>query len=133
MPLLSSRKHGEASGLVTSEEHTCSNDLLASVLDHVPRPSPSNCDLQLDTCELRAAMRSMKDRSGGPDDWKAGHFLRLPPQWWHLFTSLWNHCVEHGALPQSWRDAKVVLLFKKKGGTRPITLTQLAWRAGANA
>ena len=76
-------------------------------------------------------MSSMKDRSGGPDDWKAGHFLRLPPQWWHLFTSLWNHCIEQGALPQSWRDAKVVLLFKKKGGARPIALTQLAWRAGA--
>ena len=115
----------------TSEEHTCNNALLASVLDHVPRPSPSNCDLKLETCELRAAMSSMKDRSSGPDDWKASHLLRMPLQWWHLFTSLWNHCIEHGALPQSWHDAKVVLLFKKKGGTRPITLTQLAWRAGA--
>ena len=118
-------------GKWTSEGHTCNNALLASVLDHVPRPSPSNCDLKLETCELRAAMSSMMDRSGGPDDWKASHLLRMPLQWWHLFTSLWNHCIEHGALPQSWRDARVVLLFKKKGGTRPITLTQLAWRAGA--
>ena len=115
----------------TNQKPDCSNALLASVLEHVPRPPPATCDFNIEVEELRAAMSSMKDRSGGPDDWKAHHLLSLPPSWWHLFTTLWNHCIEHGTLPKSWREAKVVLLFKKKGGTRPITLTQLVWRAGA--
>ena len=49
--------------------------------------------------------------------------------WWELASAIWNKAIELGKLPNAWCKAKVVLIWKKKGRTRPISL----FRSGARA
>ena len=46
---------------------------------------------------------------------------------------LWNEAIRKGEVPGQWAEARVVLLWRKNGKTRPISLLSMVWRAGAKA
>ena len=102
------------------------------VLAEVPRIERVQCDVQFSGIALRRAASVMATKAPGPDSWQASSLLKLPIEWWDRLARLWQLVWETGSVPESWAKATVVLIRKQDGAkTRPITLTQAAWRIGA--
>ena len=77
--------------------------------------------------------KAMTTKVGGADSWEARDLARLPMGWWELASAICNKATELGKLPNAWCKAKVVLIWKKKGRTRPISPFSILWRSGARA
>ena len=103
------------------------------MLHRVQRPQPCQISLRVDAERLRAHTKAMASKASGPDSWEASDLARLPLGWWEIAAALWNKASETGSIPSAWCKAKVVLLWKKQGRTRPIALFSILWRAGAKA
>ena len=102
------------------------------VLSEVPRVARVQCDVNFSGSALRRAASVMATKAPGPDSWQASSLLKLPITWWDRLARLWQLVWETGSVPESWAKATVVLIRKQGGAkTRPITLTQAAWRIGA--
>ena len=103
-----------------------------SILAEVPRVDRVQCDIRFTGIALRRAASVMADKAPGPDSWQAFSLLKLPISWWDRLAHLWQLVWQSGSVPESWAKATVVLIRKQDGAkTRPITLTQAAWRIGA--
>ena len=102
-----------------------------SILAGVSRPPACSSCLEFDAHELRKAMAVMKRKAGGADGWRPSSLLLLPTAWWQLAASLWRAVLQWCKVPSAWRHARVALIFKPNGSTRPITLLSALWRAGA--
>ena len=106
---------------------------LVTMLQKVQRPQPCQVTLRVNAVQLRAHTKAMASKASGPDSWEASDLARLPLGWWELAAALWNKSIETGSIPSAWCKAKVVLLWKTRGRTRPIALFSILWRAGAKA
>ncbi|CAE7774466.1 unnamed protein product [Symbiodinium sp. CCMP2592] len=105
---------------------------LCAILECVPRPADIKCDLVLHATDLKQAVQAMKGRAAGPDSWTPEALALLPLPFWRRAADLWNRCVQLGQVPTQWSCATTVLIPKPKGGSRPLTLCQVLWRAGAS-
>ena len=110
-------------------------EALSQLLHHVPQPQSVAVDFQVSADDLRRQVRSMKSKAAGPDSWAAKKVYLMPSCWWQHVANLWNRviCLGLGVVPEQWAKAKVILLWKKTGKTRPISLFSIIWRAGAKA
>ena len=106
---------------------------LSCLLQRVQRPQPCKIHMHVTTVQLFQNAKAMSTKVGGADSWEARDLCRLPIGWWELAAMLWNTAIARGALPNAWCKAKVALLWKKKGRTRPISLFSILWRSGARA
>ena len=106
---------------------------LASLLHKVQRPQRCQLSLRVTAEQLRGHTKTMISKASGPDSWEATDLIKLPMGWWGLAAALWNKAIESGSIPSAWCKAKVVLIWKKQGRTRPIALFSLLWRAGTKA
>ena len=106
---------------------------LSCLLQRVQRPQPCKICMHVTAAQLLQNAKAMSTKVGGADSWEARDLCRLPIGWWELAAMLWNTAIARGALPNAWCEAKVVLLWKKKGRTRPISLFSIIWRSGARA
>ena len=80
---------------------------------------------------LRSIARGMVGKAAGPDDWQVEQWLRLPDSFWGAFGELWSVILEHGAIPDMWRYARVALIDKPCSGHRPLSILCIGWRIGA--
>ena len=106
---------------------------LSNLLQGVQRPQPCKVTMRVTAVQLQQNARAMSSKVGGADSWEARDLVRLPTAWWELAAAIWNRSLEQGRLPKAWCKAKVVLLWKKQGRTRPISLFSILWRSGARA
>ena len=88
-----------------------------AVLEELPSyPAIEELDRPPTFCEVLAAVRSLKNnKTPGPDGipaeiLKQGGYLCIRAIH-HLIADVW----EHGAVPQQWRNANVVTIYKGKG------------------
>ena len=107
--------------------------MLSNLLQGVKRPQPCQISMSVTAEQLLRNTRAMSTKVGGADSWEARDLLRLPIGWWELAAAIWNMAIENGKIPRAWCKAKVVLLWKKQGRTRPISLFSIVWRSGARA
>ena len=94
---------------------------------HVGREIPD-----ITAAALRRQARKCRRKSAGADGWRADQALCLPDGWWRSLALLWRTCLDVGRLPQRWTEARTVLIPKRQGGWRPITVASLWWRLGAS-
>ena len=106
---------------------------LSNLLQGVQRPQPRPVVMRVTAEQLQKNARAMSSKVSGADSWEARDLVRLPAEWWDLAADIWNKSLELGKLPKAWCQAKVVLLWKKQGRTRPISLFSILWRSGARA
>ena len=106
---------------------------LVSMLHKVQRPQPCKISLRVEAEQLRTHTKAMTSKAAGPDSWEASDLAKLPLGWWEIAAALWNKAIETGSIPSAWCKAKVILIWKKQGRTRPIALFSILWRAGAKA
>ena len=59
-----------------------------------------------------------------------GSHVTLRP-WFNWAALIWDRVLAQGQVPSIWRRARVALVWKSRRGTRPITLLNAIWRAGA--
>ena len=106
-----------------------------SMLTQVSRPDEGDfitaIHLQPTGIDLQRLAEKMLGKAPGPDSWKAEHLVRLPDLWWQGLADLWCAVLQSGRVPSAWKHATIVLLDKSEAGdTRPIGLSNLAWRLG---
>ena len=106
---------------------------LCRILQGVQRPQPCQVHMRVTAEQIFHNAKAMSARVGGADSWEARDLCRLPMGWWELAAKIWNAAITHGSLPTAWCKAKVVLIWKKQGRTRPISLFSILWRSGAKA
>ena len=99
----------------------------------LPPPNTTQPTLQVTTKQLIQAARRSRGKAAGGDGWQSEHFLALPNTWWDCFRDLWHTILDTAHIPPSWLQTLVVLLPKPTGGTRPISITGIAWRIAASA
>ena len=100
-------------------------------LAEVPRPAAQTLVFEVTAEALRESMQVMRSKTGGADGWMPRDLLLLPMAWYRWAAALWAAILRLGRVPSSWRKARVVLLWKPQKRTRPITLLNAVWRAGA--
>jgi hypothetical protein len=76
---------------------------------------------------MKIAQRN-KSKAAGPDGWSNAMLLELGQAWWSKFAKLCARCYADGQIPKNWALARVVLLDKPAGGTRPLSIASVAWR-----
>ena len=108
----------------------CDNSM-SHCLQRSPRNAPVNIHLSVSGLELYHAASLMKDKAAGPDGWVAKPLLELPQIWWDAVAELWTSVMKNGDIPARWVEARVALIPKPDGGTRPLGITSLMWRIGA--
>ena len=105
--------------------------IIDGVLAEVPRPAEHPIAFEFTAEALWESMRSMRSKTGGTDGWMPRDLLLLPRAWYRWAARLWEAILRIGRVPTSWCKARVVLLWKPQKRTRPITLLNAVWRAGA--
>ena len=105
------------------------------IQDGIPVSESEFCELEL----LRVLKKLKKGKACGNDD--------IPPDFWKTLSAdntavkellkLCNHCWRAGDIPEIWRIAKVVLLFKKGDNSlpendRPISLLPIGYKVLAS-
>ena len=98
------------------------------ILAAVPQPRPCTLQFEFSPGLLQDAMRAMRGKAAGADDWRPSEMLHLPSAWWDLASQLWSTILEVRRVPCIWKQAKVALLWKAKQKTRPMLPAM--WRAG---
>ena len=105
---------------------------LLSFLNWVP-PGGFECPLpKLTQEDLMQAAKKAEDKAPGPDQWRAGHLLRLPCLWWEQLADLWNFVIQIGSVPLRWTEVQNILLPNPTGGVRVLGIASIAWRLGAS-
>ena len=101
------------------------------VLGSLPRPPEVSLSIEVGAEELRSATLVMKHKAAGADDWLPCDIAALPRAWFNWAALIWDRILAQGQAPSIWRRARVALIWKSRRGTRPITLLNAIWRAGA--
>ena len=101
------------------------------VLSSLPRPPEVPLSITVRAAELRSATLVMKHKAAGADDWLPCDIAALPRAWFSWAAQIWERILALGQVPSIWRRARVALIWKSRRGTRPITLLNAVWRAGA--
>ena len=86
----------------------------------------------LDGHQLRRRALRAKLKAGGLDGWSGALFARLPQAFFDRLAQVWHLVLAGRGFPESWRQIRVVAIPKPDGGSRPLALTQMAWRVGAS-
>ena len=100
------------------------------VLCSLPRPPEVSLSIAVGAEELRSAALVMKHKAAGADDWLPCDIAALPRAWFNWAALIWDRILAQGQVPSIWRRARV-FIWKSRRGTRPITLLNAIWRAGA--
>jgi len=102
-------------------------------------PIPNGVNISIDAFSLEELTRILKKLKHG----KASGHDNVPPEFWKFVVEdshamskllgLCNHCWETTDIPNVWRVAKVILLFKKGDATlpqnyRPISLLPVGYK-----
>ena len=82
--------------------------------------------------KLRSTAKRMRRKASAVDGWTADNLLLMPDEWWMLLAQLWNIVLATGRIPERWAEARTVLIPKKTGGWRPLTITCICWRLGVS-
>ena len=101
------------------------------VLCSLPRTPEVSLCIVVGAEELRSATLVMKHKAAGADDWLPCDIAALPRAWFNWAALIWDRVLAQGQVPSMWRRARVALIWKSRRGTRPITLLNAIWRAGA--
>ena len=91
----------------------------------------SSLDVHFCGKTLRSICKEMACKASGPDAWSAGDLWRLPEVWWEAFALLCTSVYKSGAIPCRWLEARVCLLPKANGSSRPLSILSVSWRIGA--
>lgn len=83
--------------------------------------------------ELRTALHRSRATAAGANGWSAEDFLMLPSTFMEALCSIWAAMARTARIPELWLRTRVVGLPKSGGGTRPITIHCIRWRAGMDA
>ena len=105
--------------------------MIDGVLAEAPRPAAQTLSFEITAEALRESMQVMRSKTGGADGWMPRDLLLLPMAWYRWAAALWAAILRLGRVPSEWRKARVALLWKPQKRTRPITLLNAVWRAGA--
>ena len=54
----------------------------------------------------------------------------LPKELFKRLAEVWTLCLEQSRLLEIWKQIRVVGIPKSDGGTRPLSVAAVAWRAG---
>ena len=104
---------------------------LKCFLNHRDQLPMSSLDIHFCGKTLPSICKEMACKASGPDAWSAGDLGRLPEVWWEAFALLWTSVYKSGAIPHRWLEARVCLLPKADGSSRPLSILSVAWRIGA--
>ena len=80
---------------------------------------------------LRRACKA-RAKAGGLDGWSGALFAKLPLHFYDRLADVWRLVLKGCGVPEGWRQVRVVAIPKPDGGSRPLALTQMAWRVGAS-
>lgn len=110
----------------------------------VPKPNRSRIQMvqnvgsedipEVDTAELRMALKQMKNRKAPGEDLITVEMLKNGGKTLEkALIILFNRCLEEGKIPDTWRNAEVIILFKKGDRTnienyRPISLLSVLYK-----
>ncbi|CAE7864888.1 Cacna1c [Symbiodinium microadriaticum] len=86
--------------------------------------------VELDGHRLLRRARRAKTKAGGLDGWSGALFAQLPLAFFDCLSQVWQLVLRGHGVPEGWRQVRVVAIPKPDGGTRPLVLTQMAWRVG---
>ena len=93
---------------------------------------PCNREVELDGHRLLRRARRAKTKAGGLDGWSGALFAQLPLAFFDCLSQVWQLVLRGHGVPEGWRQVRVVAIPKPDGGTRPLVLTQMAWRVGSS-
>ena len=120
-----SRLWNEAAGVDT--------DHLESFLCALGEDRPSlAAGFTVDGHRLLRRARKAKAKAGGLDGWTGTLFAQLPSLFFDRLADVWRLVLCGNGVPEGWRQVRVVAIPKPDGGSRPLALTQMAWRVGAS-
>ena len=54
----------------------------------------------------------------------------LPKEFFERLAEVWMLCLKEAKIPEIWKQIRVVGIPKAVGGTRPLSVAAVAWRAG---
>ncbi len=121
---------GICDALATEFAKNFSAPSTASVVIGSTEDSAFQMDLTLDA--LLSVIRDMPNTAAGPDGIPATVYKRLTGYIVHPLLAIFRQSIMQGKLPQSWKIAKIIALYKGKGDVaapssyRPISLTCVA-------
>jgi hypothetical protein len=113
----------------TSSRNNC-NPIYSSSLGKKDAPSIST--VSVDVIKVRAAIMRTRSSAAGPDGIPAIIYKKLAYWLSEPLCTLYQQCMHQDTIPDAWRQAKVVPLYKGKGNKsdpasyRPISLTAVA-------
>ena len=109
----------------TNENHT-------NFPDKGPSPFPSMTNINITEHGVYKLLKNQKPhKATGPDEVPAFILRSAAQQLAPILTQIYRHSLDIGAVPQDWRDAWVVPIFKKgerhiPANYRPVSLTSIA-------
>jgi hypothetical protein len=109
----------------TNENHT-------NFPDKGPSSFPSMTNINITEHGVYKLLTNQKPhKATGPDEVPAFILRSAAQQLVHILTQIYRHSLDIGAVPQDWRDAWVVPIFKKDerhiaANYRPVSLTSTA-------
>ena len=93
---------------------------------------PCSGNVELDGHRLLRRARRAKTKAGGLDGWSGALFAQLPLAFFDGLARVWQLVLRGHGVPEGWRQVRVVAIPKPDGGSRPLALTQMAWRVGSS-
>jgi hypothetical protein len=102
------------------------DEVVAQLTPWVP-PQTTTPQVHFNPGFLRKLATANKSKAAGPDGWSNKAVMALPHEWWQLFARLCQRVFDTGKVPRMWALARVVLLDKPQGGTRPLSIASTAW------
>ena len=80
--------------------------------------------------ELQRIINNSTGRAGGPHRWTPDRWCTLPKEFFERLAEVWVLCLEESRLLEIWKQIRVVGIPKADGGTRPLSVAVVTWRAG---
>ena len=136
-------RNGELA-ILPHEKADMLNNYFASVFtkedtDNIPEPEPQVVQSSLSTIivteqMVRDRLKEQKPgKSAGPDGIHSRVVVETQEQLVRPLTMIFNKSLKEGVVPNSWKEAEVVPIFKKgkrddPGNYRPVSLTSIMWK-----
>ena len=112
---------------IFAQRHYDTEPLLTNLQQSVPA-AEDDADHPVDEItaeEIRAKLRTAANTLPGPDRVEYTHLKRVDPQC-TILSLIFNRCLREENVPQCWKDASTILIFKKDDPTDPSNFRPIA-------